>query len=352
MQTEQVFPLSSARPNGGCRSNVNRCSHRLGTVRVRSRSTAPPYNRPLSSGDTCGSNAGFLLNAKETDKRLFSKSQKLQLILCPAALSTFTRLINCSLETQKSLTSSAKKCIISLISLTSNINSNKSAHCKPRFHPQNSFDWNRPGFVHSLSSHLDSVTNLNKALRPYAHPFHTDWYKNNGLKSFSSPFLTSFSFPIDPETDHSASGSSIDLVKSNLLKSISSTIVAHLDLKSWPNSTQTETFFSVNSPSSLHTLSASSCFQPSSTSQISLPNTCFSSKNKMPVLCSSIQFRNLKPEEIPRVLELCRKEGRHMGQEAEVRTWFEIDPSGFFVAVNSEGKLKLTEMGLYLLKNA
>lgn len=52
-----------------------------------------------------------------------------------------------------------------------------------------------------------------------------------------------------------------------------------------------------------------------------------------------IEFRNLHEREIPLILALCAKEGRHMGTEAELHTWFEIDQEGFFVAVTEEGNL-------------
>lgn len=50
-----------------------------------------------------------------------------------------------------------------------------------------------------------------------------------------------------------------------------------------------------------------------------------------------IEFRNLRKSEIPQILVLCAKEGRHMGREPEIETWFNYDPDGFFVAV-SEGR--------------
>lgn len=52
---------------------------------------------------------------------------------------------------------------------------------------------------------------------------------------------------------------------------------------------------------------------------------------------SLIQYRNLRFDEIPQVLELCRQEGRHMGQQAECQSWFQFDSKGFFVALNSKG---------------
>lgn len=52
---------------------------------------------------------------------------------------------------------------------------------------------------------------------------------------------------------------------------------------------------------------------------------------------TSIEYRNLHLSEIPQVLELCRQEGRHMGQEAELRTWYHFDSKGFFVAINQQG---------------
>lgn len=50
------------------------------------------------------------------------------------------------------------------------------------------------------------------------------------------------------------------------------------------------------------------------------------------------KVRLLKREEIPRVLDLCKAEGRHMGLEPEVLSWFKFDPRGFFVAVSDSGK--------------
>jgi hypothetical protein len=68
----------------------------------------------------------------------------------------------------------------------------------------------------------------------------------------------------------------------------------------------------------------------------------------MPSIDSSIEFRNLHISEIPQVLDLCRQEGRHMGQAAELRTWYQFDPSGFFVAVNCQGKLRNQEQNTFL----
>lgn len=58
----------------------------------------------------------------------------------------------------------------------------------------------------------------------------------------------------------------------------------------------------------------------------------------MPIKALEYKIRLLRREEIPRLLELCKAEGRHMGQTEEVESWLQVDPFGFFIAVNDNGK--------------
>lgn len=52
-------------------------------------------------------------------------------------------------------------------------------------------------------------------------------------------------------------------------------------------------------------------------------------------------IRHLRRHEIEQLLQLCKAEGRHMGTACEVQSWMQIDPTGFFVAVNQEGRTLL-----------
>ena len=58
----------------------------------------------------------------------------------------------------------------------------------------------------------------------------------------------------------------------------------------------------------------------------------------MPIQTAQYKIRHLRRHEIEQLLQLCKAEGRHMGTVTEVETWMQIDPQGFFVAVNHEGK--------------
>lgn len=49
-------------------------------------------------------------------------------------------------------------------------------------------------------------------------------------------------------------------------------------------------------------------------------------------------IRHLGRHEVEQLLQLCKAEGRHMGTAAEVRSWMQVDPGGFFVAANQEGR--------------
>lgn len=57
----------------------------------------------------------------------------------------------------------------------------------------------------------------------------------------------------------------------------------------------------------------------------------------MPIETKRYKIRLLHKEEIPRLLELCKAEGRHMGQIEEVESWLQVDPYGFFIAVADDG---------------
>ena len=57
----------------------------------------------------------------------------------------------------------------------------------------------------------------------------------------------------------------------------------------------------------------------------------------MPIQAAQYKIRHLRRHEIEQLLQLCKAEGRHMGTVTEVETWMQIDPQGFFVAVNQEG---------------
>ena len=59
----------------------------------------------------------------------------------------------------------------------------------------------------------------------------------------------------------------------------------------------------------------------------------------MPIQAIQYKIRHLKRHEIEQLLQLCKAEGRHMGTVAEVESWMQIDPNGFFVAVNEKGML-------------
>ncbi|KAH7640216.1 hypothetical protein HUG17_7683 [Dermatophagoides farinae] len=56
----------------------------------------------------------------------------------------------------------------------------------------------------------------------------------------------------------------------------------------------------------------------------------------MPIQAIQYKIRHLKRHEIEQLLQLCKAEGRHMGTVAEVESWMQIDPNGFFVAVNEK----------------
>ncbi|GFT13364.1 n-acetyltransferase domain-containing protein [Trichonephila clavipes] len=47
-------------------------------------------------------------------------------------------------------------------------------------------------------------------------------------------------------------------------------------------------------------------------------------------------LRNLRCDDIPELIALPRDEGREMGQEPEILSWLNIDPSGIFVGENEE----------------
>ncbi|XP_067123389.1 uncharacterized N-acetyltransferase YitH-like [Centruroides vittatus] len=81
----------------------------------------------------------------------------------------------------------------------------------------------------------------------------------------------------------------------------------------------------------------------------------------MPILIPDYNVRNLRPEEIPLLLDLAKAEGRHMGLEAEIETWLEVDPECFFVACSDSGDIlgsccgvRLSEehgyVGMYVVK--
>ena len=57
----------------------------------------------------------------------------------------------------------------------------------------------------------------------------------------------------------------------------------------------------------------------------------------MPIQAPQYKIRHLKRHEIEQLLQLCKAEGRQMGTVAEVESWLQIDPFGFYVAVNEEG---------------
>lgn len=57
----------------------------------------------------------------------------------------------------------------------------------------------------------------------------------------------------------------------------------------------------------------------------------------MPIQALQFKIRHLKRHEIEQLLQLCKAEGRQMGTASEVESWMQIDPQGFFVAVNQEG---------------
>lgn len=59
----------------------------------------------------------------------------------------------------------------------------------------------------------------------------------------------------------------------------------------------------------------------------------------MPIQTLQYKIRHLKRQEIEQLLQLCKAEGRHMGTVAEIESWMQIDPNGFFVAVNEKGML-------------
>ncbi|XP_075678849.1 uncharacterized protein LOC113798842 [Dermatophagoides pteronyssinus] len=56
----------------------------------------------------------------------------------------------------------------------------------------------------------------------------------------------------------------------------------------------------------------------------------------MPIQTLQYKIRHLKRQEIEQLLQLCKAEGRHMGTVAEIESWMQIDPNGFFVAVNEK----------------
>ena len=61
----------------------------------------------------------------------------------------------------------------------------------------------------------------------------------------------------------------------------------------------------------------------------------------MPIQAAQYKIRHLRRHEIEQLLQLCKAEGRHMGTVTEVETWMQIDPQGFFVAVNQEGNCQV-----------
>ena len=66
----------------------------------------------------------------------------------------------------------------------------------------------------------------------------------------------------------------------------------------------------------------------------------------MPIQTAQFRIRHLRRHEIEQLLQLCKAEGRHMGTVTEVETWMQIDPQGFFVAVNPEGNYHWCNMRL------
>ena len=51
-------------------------------------------------------------------------------------------------------------------------------------------------------------------------------------------------------------------------------------------------------------------------------------------------IRKMRVYEIPQVLELCKREGRQMGLDHELVSWFRFDPDGFYVSVHpNSGKI-------------
>lgn len=59
----------------------------------------------------------------------------------------------------------------------------------------------------------------------------------------------------------------------------------------------------------------------------------------MPIQAIQYKIRHLKRHEIEQLLQLCKAEGRHMGTVAEVESWMQIDPNGFFVVVNEKDRI-------------
>ncbi|XP_054168181.1 uncharacterized protein LOC128965499 [Oppia nitens] len=57
----------------------------------------------------------------------------------------------------------------------------------------------------------------------------------------------------------------------------------------------------------------------------------------MPIQTKRYKIRHLRRHEIPQLLQICHKEGRHMGTTEEVESWLQFDPKGFFVAVDDDG---------------
>ncbi|CAG2170590.1 unnamed protein product [Oppiella nova] len=57
----------------------------------------------------------------------------------------------------------------------------------------------------------------------------------------------------------------------------------------------------------------------------------------MPIQTKRYRIRHLRKHEISQLLQLCQKEGRHMGTAEEVQSWLQFDPKGFYVAVDEDG---------------
>ncbi|XP_054721468.1 uncharacterized protein LOC129231229 [Uloborus diversus] len=63
-------------------------------------------------------------------------------------------------------------------------------------------------------------------------------------------------------------------------------------------------------------------------------------------------IRNLRYGDIPELINLPRSEGREMGLDPEIRTWFDVDPRGIFVAENTDdGQIAGCCCGIALSEN-
>jgi hypothetical protein len=57
----------------------------------------------------------------------------------------------------------------------------------------------------------------------------------------------------------------------------------------------------------------------------------------MPIQTKRYKIRLLRRNEIEQLLQICKAEGRHMGTVEEVESWLQVDPFGFFIAVDEDG---------------